>query len=270
MSVKLLLFSFFSFFVLAAFPVAATAAPQILGLVATATPLPMTCDDGTCSVEVSGVCLQEHRPAPASGTEYRAAGGSHLTLQVQGRDGILHSVPVADQLNIKSKRLFNSVLVSLPEATIKHWAGDGFEASLSVGPLVTLVPVPDSQDPNPITEEEIADLSGPLRQVAESAIHGDTEILGTTQWLNQMVNRLPSDASPVPGGLDAVRDQSMGATTAAQNPKVLQRVNGVLDACREILRVDLSPNLRSCLSNQHDILNAETTQKVWRSLRPNS
>ena len=37
---------------IAALPAASQAAPKILGLIATATPLPLQCADGVCSVEV--------------------------------------------------------------------------------------------------------------------------------------------------------------------------------------------------------------------------
>ncbi|MEK9722675.1 MAG: hypothetical protein VW405_04210 [Rhodospirillaceae bacterium] len=66
---------------------AAQAAPQIIGVVATAQPLPVQCADGVCTAEVSGVCLQEKRPAPPEGTAYRAHGTATLTLTVRTPDG---------------------------------------------------------------------------------------------------------------------------------------------------------------------------------------
>ena len=75
---------------IAALPAAGQAAPQILGLAATAAPLPLQCADGVCSVEVSGICLQKHRPAPDAGTAYRAVSGADITLmprQVSVRSG---------------------------------------------------------------------------------------------------------------------------------------------------------------------------------------
>ena len=66
----------------------AQAAPQILGLIASDAPVPMTCAGGTCTAELSSVCLQQHRPTPATGTVYRPAKGTHITLTVTGPNGV--------------------------------------------------------------------------------------------------------------------------------------------------------------------------------------
>ena len=58
----------------------ASAAPQILGLVATTAPTPLTCSDGMCSAQFSAFCLQQHRISPTAGTAYRPAKGTALTL----------------------------------------------------------------------------------------------------------------------------------------------------------------------------------------------
>ena len=42
--------------------------PQILGLIATLAPVPMTCSADACSVEVSAFCLQQHAAVPDRGT----------------------------------------------------------------------------------------------------------------------------------------------------------------------------------------------------------
>ena len=254
----------------AAFPLAAKAAPQILGLLATATPLPLSCVEGVCSVEVSGVCLQEHRPAPLTGTAYRVAEGSELTLVVQNRAGLRRTLAVAGLVEIRSLRVFSSVSVSLPEQLIDKLAGDGVQASLSVGPLTTLVPVALPGDQSPITQKEIRDYTGPLRAAAERALGQDPANLSATRLLNQMVNRLPADNSFAAQGLAALRDQTMSPVTATERPAVAGLVDRAIDTCREMLRVERTPHLRACLANQHDILNSGTTQNVWRSLRPGS
>ncbi len=266
------LISMFAFIlsVVAAFPFAGNAAPQILGLVATATPLPLRCVEGVCSVEISGVCLQEHRPAPAAGTAYRVAEGSELTLVVQNRDGVKRTMAVTELVEIRSLRLFNSVSVSLPEHVIQELSGDVVQASLSIGPLTSVLPVAEAGDETPLSEKEIRDYTGPLRSIAEDAIGRDNANLTATRILNHMVNRLPADTSVGAERMATLRDQTMSEETATEMPAVARLVNRALDACREKLRVEATPHLRSCIANQHDILNSNTTQDVWRSLRPGS
>lgn len=255
--------------VLAAFPIAATAAPQILGLVATAALLPMRCTAGVCSVEISGVCLQEHRPAPEAGTAYRAAPGADLTLVVRDRDGSERKVAIADVVEIRSLRVFNSVSVRLPEHVVRELGGEGVTASLSVGPLASLLPVAVPGDPMPLSEQEIRDYTGPLRAIAEDAIGRDRGNLAATRVLNHMANLTPADPSVGAEHIAALRERAMTVETAADSSSA-KLVDRALDTCREKLRVERTPHLRACLANQHDILNSNTTQSVWRSLRPGS
>lgn len=265
-----ILFSVFAFVLsfVAVFPSAGIAAPQILGLVATVTPLPLSCIEGVCSMEVSGVCLQEHRQAPDTGTAYRVAGGSRLTLVVQGRNGIAQTMVVDELVEIRSLRLFNSLSISLPERLIQDLSKDVTSASLSIAPLTSLLPVPEVGDPSPLPESEIREYTVRLRALAESAFGLDKANLNASRVLNQMVNRLPAH---IPVGAEAITDilgQTMSRRTAAAMPSAARLVTRALDTCREKLRVERTPHLRACLSNQHDILNSNTTRNVWRSLRP--
>src|SRR4030095_557352 len=59
----------------------ASAASQVLGLVAShGAPTPLTCIDGQCSAQFSTFCLQQNRPAPSRGDDYGLAAGSNLSL----------------------------------------------------------------------------------------------------------------------------------------------------------------------------------------------
>ena len=52
------------------------AAPQSLGLVTTAQPVPMICGDGGCVAQLSSFCLQKERKPPSYHTPYRVAEGA--------------------------------------------------------------------------------------------------------------------------------------------------------------------------------------------------
>ena len=54
------------------------AAPQLLGLVSTGSPVDLNCSGGTCSAEFSAFCLQPKRSLPTQGTAYRLAPGSDV------------------------------------------------------------------------------------------------------------------------------------------------------------------------------------------------
>ncbi|MFY0610786.1 MAG: hypothetical protein JXQ99_04605 [Hyphomicrobiaceae bacterium] len=251
-----------------AFPFAAVAAPQILGLVATVTPLPLSCAAGVCTVEVSGVCLQEHRQAPRTGTIYRVADGSKLTLVVHDRDGKTRSTVVNKLVEVTSLRLFNSLSISLPERFVRDLSKDAVRSSLSIAPLTSLIPVTEVGDPTPLTKNEIRAYTGRLRALAERAFNFDKANLNATRILSQMVNRLPADIPIGAEGITKVFDQTIDAKAPATGTRVTRLVTRALDTCREKLRVERTPHLRACLSNQHDMLNSNTTLNVWKALRP--
>lgn len=77
-------FIFVAITALVSAPGIAAAAPQILGLVASTAPVPMTCTAGQCSAEVPAFCLQRERTMPRIGTAYRAGPGSRITLGFTG------------------------------------------------------------------------------------------------------------------------------------------------------------------------------------------
>lgn len=249
-----------------ALPAAVQAAPQILGLVATAAPLPLQCADGVCSIEASGICLQEHRPAPDAGTVYRAVSGADIALVPRRGKG--KSVAVASKVEIVSLRSFTAVSVRVPESLVRDLVGDPAGASLSIGPLVSALPVAVKGDPDPVSDAEIRLVTGPLRAVAARAVNRDSVNKRATQSLLGMVNRLPAENTAAAAQIAAMR--TLADTTLRGSPDAAQRVGQSLDRCRVKVRYQMYPHLRACLGNQHDLLNAVTTQSVWRALRTGS
>ena len=91
----------------------AMAAPQILGLVATAdTPTELKCSNGTCSAEFSAICLQQGREAPKNGTPYRIVDTAALAIVVTGKDGAQRRLP-ATGLTISNARSYAAVTISI-------------------------------------------------------------------------------------------------------------------------------------------------------------
>jgi hypothetical protein len=243
----------------------AQAAPQILGLIASTEPVPMTCVNGTCAAELSSVCLQQHRPTPPTRTGYRPAKGTQITLTVTGPDGVKHRLPVAAALSFISLRQFSAVKVSLPEATVRQ-LGKG-QAKLSVGTMASIIPVAVEGDPNPQSAGEIARYTGPLRAAAESAFKRDSDRVNATRILNQMVNRLPEKSSAGIEKVASLWQQTVGKDVTSETQKYLK--HAVKD-CRETLRTGVMSDLRSCLSYHHDYLSGENTTNAWQAMNPGS
>ncbi len=131
-------------------------------------PVPLTCADGVCSADIPSFCLQEHRRVPDAGTAYILAKNAPLTLSVAAKEGRLQTLPIADKVSIRNLRGFMSVSVSLPEAVVKRLGGG--KAALSIGPLASAIPAPIVGDRTPLSINEIASFTGPVRQLAEVSL----------------------------------------------------------------------------------------------------
>ncbi len=243
----------------------AQAAPQILGLIASNEPVPMTCVGGTCTAEFSSVCLQQHRPTPPTGTVYRPAKGTQFTLTVTGPDGVKHQQPVTAALSFISLRQFSAVKVSLPEATVRR-LGKGV-AKLSVGPMASVIPVAIAGDPKPLSAGEITRYTGPLRALAERAFERDSDHMNATRILNQMVNRLPEKSNFGIEKVTSLWQQTVGKDVTDGTQKYLKRA---VNNCRETLRTGVMSDLRACLSYHHDYLSGENTTNGWQAMNPGS
>jgi hypothetical protein len=256
---------------LATFPVtaialsSAQAAPQILGLMASNEPVPMTCVEGTCTAELSTVCLQQHRPTPPTGTVYLPAKNTKITLTVAGSDGVKRQLRIETALKFTSLRQYTAIKVSLPEGAVRQ-LGDG-AAGLSVAPMASVIPVALAGDPNPLSAGEIARYTGPLRALAARAFERDSDRVNATRILNRMVNRLPEDSNAGIEEVDALLQQSVRKNVTAETQKYLKRA---FKDCRETLRIGVEPSVRSCLSYQHDYLSGENTTNAWRAMNPGS
>src|SRR3954452_4811711 len=99
---------------------------QSLGVVAVAARVPLTCAGADCTAELSTICLEEQRGAPAPGTSYRAVavapGGlaagelvpGGLVLVGRRPDGTMARLPADGLVTVTAARTYAAVRVALP------------------------------------------------------------------------------------------------------------------------------------------------------------
>jgi hypothetical protein len=247
---------------MAAMPlVGAEAAPQILALLETDGPSPLICEDGKCSAEFSGFCLQKERPDPKYGAQYRAEGGD-LTLVVTDASGAVSRLPAGDYLDISTLRSYTAVRISLPESVMRELGA--VSAALEIGERVALVPVESAGDRNPQTEADIALALGPQRALGQKIIQQSTAESGAVALTNRMLNALPrgrvDDKTRV--GLWGRAIAPYGASYPAES---VSRASGIYQRCLTKVEEGTFFTMRDCLEIGHDALMLDLNVKYWEA-----
>ena len=252
------------FFVAFGLPIAnATAAPQILGVVASAEPLPMTCEDGTCAVELSAFCIERDRSTPQDGTPYQALEAGKLTLVVTAADGSERRVAAEPYVRIASARGYTAVAVGLPEPVAR--AIGGVKLALVVGPQLTLAPVAAADDGQPLSDEEIAKARTTLSAIAADVVERGTSEAIAARVLNRIINLVPRKQM-----LDGATAGTLWLQATGRPLRIEDLEPGFGEAalyfeyCRTSAESLGALTLRGCLALSHDALMSGVNSEYWR------
>ena len=231
-------------------------APQALALVSTERPVSLACDRGGCRARLSSFCLERDRDAPEAGQASELAAGA-LVLVVEDRAGG-RRVPLPGDAVFIADRGHRSVTLSLPPESGVRWPGAML--ALEVGPMATLLPVPDGSWSDRHDARQVGAVTGPLRAVGERTVEGDETRIAAVRFLNQAVNRLPAVAS---GGGD-VRE-GVWRQVLAEAPEGAGRdlAAATFEACQRSTRQGLFYNIRNCLILRHDRLMDGLNESYW-------
>ena len=166
--------------------------PQILGLIATLAPVPMTCGADVCSVEVSAFCLQQHAAVPDRGTPYGLPAGVAQRVTVEGQTAAGDAVTLPSSLlRLASARGNRAMEVSVGADVVADFGATAL--TLTVGDNVSAVPaalLADADDP--ATAQEIALTTGLLRELGSRLVdHGGESVHGA-RLLAHLVNAVPN------------------------------------------------------------------------------
>jgi hypothetical protein len=244
---------------------AEAAPPQILALVATAEPTPLSCSGGTCSAEFSAFCMEKFRGTPERGTAYLAGGSTKLALLATDAAGNTREVDGTAFVSIETERLFASVRISLPQSML-----DGLHATqiaLKVPGGASLVPVDTADDEHPITEGEIVNYTETLRAKADELFDATSTSAVVAEATVRMTNRtqLMDPAARV----DAAKlwRDTMGSQPAEDAPESLRTAAHALEVCdRTLGRTGSAQMMTYCLNAIHDARITEGNIRVWNGL----
>ncbi len=262
--------SLFRIFVVAAltavgWPSDAGAAYQIMGLIASAGAVPLTCSRGECSAEFSSFCLQPNRASPPRGARYHAIGGTGITIVGTTVDGRTLPVALAGDLRITAQRGHNAVRVSVSVAMLRAL---GLESiTIEVGEGVSLVPEPIVGDPNPQTEADIAIATGPLRVLGSRIVDHGGDTTMAAQLTTDLINALPEGGRVGPDVRDGLWDATRARLLTAITPRARELARGAYEQCRANLAGGWILTMRQCLGSRHDRFLGELNNEYWDKLK---
>lgn len=234
------------------------AAPQVLAVIASAEPVPLTCDHRDCGAEFTSYCLQKARRSPDKGTPYYLHDPRSVRLEGVTADGRVVRLPL-DGLEVVSERYHAAVRMSVPRATLATYQVTSLR--IAVGEKATLIPEPVEGERHPITEDEIAMATGPLRDVGAAIVEAGDERLGAARVTSLVINALPRH-----GRADAALRQSVWAEAApgADTQGYLLARDG-FERCQSITMAGMM-SLRQCLGSLHDAFVSKLNKEYWRAV----
>ncbi|MHA1152240.1 MAG: hypothetical protein ACTSQ7_06165 [Alphaproteobacteria bacterium] len=263
-----ILFGAFATLALLLFPGTAHAAPQSLGLVAAAQPVPMICDDGGCTAHLSSFCLQRERKSPNHRTSYHVAGGAGLWLHLTDADGGHRRVPAEGFARLVSTRGYTGIEASV--SSVDMAALGAVEISVEIGNLVTLFPKPVADDPNPITAAEGAFATGPARRLAADIFDSPGGIGDTINILDRAINSVTTFSRLSDQSRRDLWSRVAGMPLEAAVNRRTRRAAGVFSTCLDDLRRQAVFGLRNCLEGRRAGLLLRANVRLWNGLAAGS
>jgi hypothetical protein len=243
----------------------AKAAPQVLGIVASKGPIPLTCDAGGCWADLSTFCLQQPRDNPQPGQSYMPVDGADIVLTGRNAVGEKVRLPAASNLGFTTDRGFTAIEVSL---SAEKLAALGLtDPGIEIGEKASLVPATAANDADPQTADEIAIATGAYRDKGAEFFDQAGEYGDAIRLANRMINALPHGRHA--GDSDGRVLEAAIATPAGQAAALggVTLARQMYSTCRE--KVDVThhvASMRACLEGTHDRLVVNTNIDFWNSL----
>lgn len=239
---------------------AARAAPQILALLATDSPVPLDCRDGQCTAVLTAICLQKDRVPPAPETAYEPIGiTQNLKLVATGTDGRTRELSGKGEMSIVSQRNFLSVRVTVPQETMTRLGATAL--AVTVGKGVSLLPAPIPNDPNPLSEKEIAHTANTLRNEAAWLDDPNDAYSSQARIANRVLSMLPASGTVESAEARRAFDQVARANDGKPGMK---EFGELYKKCEDTRGWSIyGRNMRECVESWHDSLMMERNVEYW-------
>jgi hypothetical protein len=241
-----------------------SAAPQVLGVVASIAPVEMSCAGETCTAQLSAFCLQREREVPSEQSAYRAAEPDAFTLLARRADGSTVEVPLDERVSFTSAFGYASVRVSVPAQLLAE--KNASSLAIEVSQTAALVPAPVPSDPDPLSPEEVALATGPLRALASRHFDAPSTMRDAAHLIEAVVNGFPVRSWEGPVDRAGLwQRQVTAALTAAATPEAVAMARSIYENC-----LPSSYSMRQCLELKHMNLLSDANRAYWEEASPGS
>ena len=250
-----------------AISLAAHADPQMLGVMQTASAVPLHCTSAGCTAELTSICLHEERPTPTTGYPYSPHNPDAMQVMGVQHDGQVVDLSPAGILKFAAARGFTTVKVSVPATVIAELGLAS--VSVNVANPLTLVPGKPSNSGAPLHEADIELGAGPMRTTATGIVDQNTDTMHASQVLARMIDVLPQWDK-------ASTDLRAGVWQSAAVPHAenlsdvgRNRAKITYNRCYRQTRIG-DKTLRGCLAEAHDDFVRDLNVKYWEAVKAGS
>lgn len=247
-----------------AFPASGHAAPQILAVMASLGPQPISCGSAVCTTTFTSYCLQRERDVPTTGQAYMPTHEDAFTLIIAREDGTEVKVPAMENVAFTSVRGYSSVRAIIPRNVIK--AHGGVSATIVAAVGASLVPEAMPGDENPISEAELAFATKSLREHGQDIVDATPEAKAA-----QIVNRMAATIIPkMPASEESLQQlwhdviDNLGTSRPA-GADAIQRARGIYEWCKGRTSYHSMGGIKSCLEFKHDDTIMKLNTDYWES-----
>ncbi len=239
------------------------AAPQILGVIASAGPVELRCDYRECGAQFTSYCLEQRRNSPDQGTPYYIHDTATVTLEGVREDGTVVALDVAGLLTVSTERGHSAIRMSVSKSILREF--DLAAVRLSIGDNATLVPEAIAGDRRPHTEADIALAAGPLSALAKQVMTRGFAKIDAARVTASLINVLPARGRTT----EAVRAAVWQEVSPDTGTPGYELARQGFERCYDATFVGMS-SLRQCLGSVHDKFISELNVNYWQSIETGS
>ena len=252
-----------SFFV--ALSATAHAAPQLLGVIASASPIKLHCSDGVCRTELSTFCLQAERETPGRYQSYAPVDMRPFTLIARDQSGAQVRVAMTEG-RFRSERGYTAALVSFDTAKLQSRGLTPVALDVAAGGI--LVPVPEQGDPNPISDNEVRRAVAELHPTADRVFKEHAKDFEAVRLVYRLINETPETGRMAREDRENLWDRTFGESPRESVGAGAHRAADVLGYCQYRSKQGRFFSVRRCLEQRLDGMLMDINSEYWRAVQP--